>query len=81
MAYQPTHPNHPTSRAEFLAALNDAHARSGLSLREIAQVCDLDHTYLHLILHDLLPKLVPRIMRVPRPRSKQRSALDETTYR
>jgi hypothetical protein len=30
---------------------------------------------------DLLPKLVPRIMRVPRPRTEQRSALDETTYR
>jgi hypothetical protein len=50
MAYQSTHPNRPTSRAEFLAAINDAHTRSGLSLREIAQVCDLDHTYLHLIL-------------------------------
>ena len=47
MAYQSTH---PTSRAEFLAAINEAHTRSGLSLREIAQVCDLDHTYLHLIL-------------------------------
>ncbi len=50
MAYQSAHPNHPTSRAEFLAAINEAHTRSGLSLREIAQVCDLDHTYLHLIL-------------------------------
>ncbi len=50
MAYQSTRPNHPTSRAEFLAAINEAHMRSGLSLREIAQVCDLDHTYLHLIL-------------------------------
>jgi hypothetical protein len=50
MAYQSTHPNHSTARAEFLAAINEAHMRSGLSLREIAQVCDLDHTYLHLIL-------------------------------
>jgi hypothetical protein len=50
MAYQSTHRNHPASRAEFLAAINEAHTRSGLSLREIAQVCDLDHTYLHLIL-------------------------------
>lgn len=50
MAYQSTQPNHPASRAEFLVAINEAHTRSGLSLREIAQVCDLDHTYLHLIL-------------------------------
>jgi hypothetical protein len=50
MAYQSTHSNHRASRAEFLAAINEAHTRSGLSLREIAQVCDLDHTYLHLIL-------------------------------
>ena len=50
MAHQSAHPNHPDSRAEFLAAINEAHVRSGLSLREIAQVCDLDHTYLHLIL-------------------------------
>jgi Helix-turn-helix domain len=50
MAYQSTRPNHSAARAEFLAAINEAHTRSGLSLREIAQVCDLDHTYLHLIL-------------------------------
>ena len=50
MAYQPARPSHAASRAEFLAAINEAHTRSGLSLREIAQVCDLDHTYLHLIL-------------------------------
>ena len=54
MAYQSTRPNHPASRAEFLAAINEAHTRSGLSLREIAQVCDLDHTYLHLILQGKL---------------------------
>ena len=47
MAYQSTRPSHPDSRAEFLAAINEAHTRSGLSLREITQVCDLDHTYLH----------------------------------
>jgi hypothetical protein len=50
MAHQSTRPNHPASRAEFLAAINEAHVRSGLSLREIARNCDLDHTFLHLIL-------------------------------
>ncbi len=50
MAYQSTRPSHPASRAEFLAAIKEANTRSGLSLREIAQVCDLDLTYLHLIL-------------------------------
>jgi hypothetical protein len=46
MAYQSTRPNHIASRAEFLAAINEAPTRSGLSLREIAPGLRLDHTYL-----------------------------------
>jgi hypothetical protein len=38
------------NRSAFLEILNEYHARSGMSLREAAQVCDLDHTYLHYIL-------------------------------
>jgi hypothetical protein len=38
------------NRAVYLELLNDYHNRSGMSLREAAQVCDLDHTYLHYIL-------------------------------
>lgn len=30
--------------------LSEYHARSGLSLRDVAQACDLDHTYVHYIL-------------------------------
>ena len=30
--------------------LKEFHARSGMSLRDVAQACDLDHTYLHYIL-------------------------------
>jgi hypothetical protein len=47
MAYQSTRPSNPASRAQFLTAINEAHTRSGLSLREIAQVCDLDHPLCH----------------------------------
>ena len=39
-----------TNRAEFLELLNEYHIRSGLSLREVAQACDLDPTYVHYIL-------------------------------
>lgn len=35
---------------EFLRAINELHTRSGLSLREVAQACDLDPTYVHYIL-------------------------------
>ena len=35
----------------YLDLLNDWHARSGLSLREVAQACDLDYTYVHYILN------------------------------
>lgn len=34
----------------YLDLLNDWHTRSGLSLREVAQACDLDYTYIHYIL-------------------------------
>ncbi len=37
-------------RTAFLDLLNEYHSRSGLSLREVAQSCDLDHTYIHYIL-------------------------------
>jgi hypothetical protein len=35
---------------EYILALTEAHARSGLSLREVAQASDLDPTYVHYIL-------------------------------
>jgi len=35
---------------EYLEILNDLHARSGLSLRDVAQICDLDPSYVHYIL-------------------------------
>ena len=38
------------SRSDFLELLNDFHSRSGLSLRDVAQSCDLDPTYVHYIL-------------------------------
>jgi hypothetical protein len=41
------------NRSAFLEILNEFHARSGMSLREAAQACDLDHTYLHYILAGL----------------------------
>ena len=40
----------PETRAEFIRLLNEIHSRSGLSLREVAQACDLDPTYVHYIL-------------------------------
>jgi len=39
-----------TKKAEFLEVLNELHLRSGLSLREVAQDCDLDPSYVHYIL-------------------------------
>jgi hypothetical protein len=38
------------NKSAFVEILNEFHARSGMSLREVAQACDLDHTYLHYIL-------------------------------
>ena len=35
---------------EYLEILNEQHVRSGLSLREVAHICDLDPTYVHYIL-------------------------------
>ena len=34
----------------YLAVLNEHHSRSGLSLREVAAACDLDHSYVSYIL-------------------------------
>ena len=38
------------NRSKYLELLNEYHDRSGLSLREVAQVCELDYTYIHYIL-------------------------------
>ena len=38
------------SHSEFAARLREYHERSGLSLREVAQICDLDFSYVQLIL-------------------------------
>jgi len=35
---------------DYIFLLSEAHERSGLSLREVAQVSDLDPTYVHYIL-------------------------------
>jgi transcriptional regulator with XRE-family HTH domain len=37
-------------KSEYLDRLNEAHERSGLSLREVARACDLDPSYVHYIL-------------------------------
>jgi transcriptional regulator with XRE-family HTH domain len=34
----------------YLERLNELHERSGLSLREVAQACDYDSSYIHYIL-------------------------------
>lgn len=39
----------PNPRA-YLSRITEAHERSGLSLREVAQACDLDASYVHYIL-------------------------------
>jgi hypothetical protein len=39
------------NRSTYLELLNEYHIRSGLSLREVAQACDLDYTYIHYILN------------------------------
>lgn len=35
---------------EYLEKLVELHKRSGLSLREVAEACDIDPTYVHYIL-------------------------------
>jgi hypothetical protein len=37
-------------KPEYLDRLNEAHERSGFSLREVGQACDLDPSYVHYIL-------------------------------
>ncbi len=36
-------------RFRFLDGLREAHERSGLSYREVAQICDIDHRGMHYI--------------------------------
>jgi|GEM_PF-6366929 len=38
-------------RFRFLDELREAHERSGLSYREVARICDIDHSYVGRILH------------------------------
>jgi hypothetical protein len=38
------------NKSVFLDVLKDFHLRSGMSLRDVAQACDLDYTYIHYIL-------------------------------
>src|SRR5512144_96841 len=38
------------AKAKYVYRLNEVHEKSGLSLREVAQACDLDPTYIHYIL-------------------------------
>jgi len=35
----------------YLARIQEAHERSGLSLREVAHICDLNHSYVSLTLN------------------------------
>lgn len=37
--------------SEYLLRIREAHQRSGLSLREVAHMCDLDHSYVSLTLN------------------------------
>ena len=39
-----------SSANEYLLRLAEVHERSGLSLREVAEACDLDPSYVHYIL-------------------------------
>ena len=45
-----TQARYPDQFLDYIDLLNDAHERSGLSLREAAQASDLDPTYIHYIL-------------------------------
>lgn len=38
------------AKNEYLNRLVEVHEKSGLSLREVAEACDLDPTYVHYIL-------------------------------
>lgn len=38
-------------RMMYLMLIQEIHELSGLSLREVAQACDMDHTYVHYILN------------------------------
>ena len=38
-------------RLRLLNGLREAHERSGLSYREVAQICDIDHSYVGRILN------------------------------
>ena len=40
----------PLRIPDYIYLLNEAHERSGMSLREVAQASDLDPTYVHYIL-------------------------------
>ncbi len=44
------HNSHLMRTQEFTRLLREYHDRSGLSLRELAALCDVDHSYLSLIL-------------------------------
>lgn len=39
-----------TQISDYVSLLSEAHERSGMSLREVAQATDLDPTYVHYIL-------------------------------
>ena len=45
-----TQARYPDQIMEYIYLLKDAHERSGMSLREVAQASDLDPTYVHYIL-------------------------------
>lgn len=40
----------PVHQPDYIYLLSEAHERSGMSLREVAQASDLDPTYVHYIL-------------------------------
>jgi hypothetical protein len=42
--------HYSTQKPDYLYLLSEAHERSGMSLREVAQSTDLDPTYVHYIL-------------------------------
>ena len=44
------HTPDPLSIPDYICLLSEAHGRSGMSLREVAQASDLDPTYVHYIL-------------------------------
>ncbi len=42
--------HYSTQTPDYIYLLSEAHERSGMSLREVAQASDLDPTYVHYIL-------------------------------